>query len=663
MPGAKATAQGLGNMAVGSGVPYSRHTGNGVTTTFAYGFTVLSADDLVATVDGVVTSVTVNNVGNAAGGSVVFATAPAADSDVLLRRVLTAVRLVEYAENGDLLAETLNADLDRLLMLIQSGEADVSRSIRAAIPEELDDLPAAADRAGYYLGFDGTGQPTLLLAATGTAAALASDLASADALKGDAMFTVKRDAAGAVAATGNDWVEAQPLNARADFAAYADASTDDYTRLQAALDEAQLRRGKLVLPPPATPGDYYIVSQPLVITNPLALEGMLTHGVTIIGESGAFSAGQYILDFNCAAVDNVEHLSLENITIRSLDGVPNGIRVKNASYLSVKNVRVFGTANGVDIEGTRCFSNDFEGLVCYGITGTSVRFMPNFSGGGQFKFDRCSFSGAYGVTVDSTAATDGLTFDTCNWEQCTTRAVKVDGTVQGCNLEGVRGEGGGGHGFEFAPTSGNEVTGLSINGMSFYSGTVAATPIILGTSGGTGGKVRGFAIVGNRVGYAATSHFVELNAEAQSGLIAGNYLNENTPSVVSAHRAGVVVMANENGAGRLPDMQHDTPVTVTYSASMTPNASAGRLFVITPTNTTAFTINAPTNTPPSGTTLRISIRIRNGSGGALGTITWDAVFKMAAWTSPANGYSRTISFDWNGTNWVEASRTTADVPN
>jgi hypothetical protein len=101
-------------------------------------------------------------------------------------------------------------------------------------------------------------------------------------------------------------------------------------------------------------------------------------------------------------------------------------------------------------------------------------------------------------------------------------------------------------------------------------------------------------------------------------------------------------------------------VTITYSASMTPDASLGNEQIITATNATAFTINAPTN-PATGQYLEITLR--NTSGGALGVATWNAVYKMTAWTSPATAFSRTIVFRYNGTNWVEKGRTAADIPN
>jgi hypothetical protein len=100
--------------------------------------------------------------------------------------------------------------------------------------------------------------------------------------------------------------------------------------------------------------------------------------------------------------------------------------------------------------------------------------------------------------------------------------------------------------------------------------------------------------------------------------------------------------------------------TVTYSASMTIDAATGNSFTITATDGTAFTINAPTN-PATGE--KITVTLRNASGGALGAATWNAVFKMAAWTNPANANSRSIEFRYDGTNWVEVSRTPADVPN
>jgi hypothetical protein len=100
--------------------------------------------------------------------------------------------------------------------------------------------------------------------------------------------------------------------------------------------------------------------------------------------------------------------------------------------------------------------------------------------------------------------------------------------------------------------------------------------------------------------------------------------------------------------------------TVTYSASMTPDVSLGNMQSITANNGTAFTINAPTGAVRG---CFMTITIKNTSGGALGVITWNAVFKMTAFTSPATGFNRSIEFYYDGTNWIEKTRSAADVPN
>lgn len=101
--------------------------------------------------------------------------------------------------------------------------------------------------------------------------------------------------------------------------------------------------------------------------------------------------------------------------------------------------------------------------------------------------------------------------------------------------------------------------------------------------------------------------------------------------------------------------------TAAYSASIAVDPATGNIFTITATNGTAFSIGQPALPLADGQPLTFTIR--NASGGALGVATWSAAFKMASWTQPANGFSRSISFYCDGTNWIETSRTSSDVPN
>ena len=108
--------------------PMNSYTGNGSSTLFAFDFLLLLATDLVVTVtdlSGVVSTktlgadYTVSGIGNVNGGSVSFTAAPPAMHAVRIFRAVQLKRDTDYAENGDLLADTLDRDFDRLWMALQ----------------------------------------------------------------------------------------------------------------------------------------------------------------------------------------------------------------------------------------------------------------------------------------------------------------------------------------------------------------------------------------------------------------------------------------------------------------------------------------------------------------------------------------------------------------
>lgn len=107
-------------------------------------------------------------------------------------------------------------------------------------------------------------------------------------------------------------------------------------------------------------------------------------------------------------------------------------------------------------------------------------------------------------------------------------------------------------------------------------------------------------------------------------------------------------------------------VVLTYAAAMPVNAFLGNQFFVTPTDGVAFAFNVPTNSPAATVGQCLSITIIN-TFGVLGAATFTGGaggFRIgAAWTQPANGFSRTIEFEWTGSVWKEVSRTAADVAN
>ena len=102
---------------------YNIYTANGLTTVFAYQFYLISADDLEVSINGSVVSsgYTVSGVGNKDGGDITFLTPPANAAVVMLERVVPTYRLTDYQDNGDLLADTVNNDFDRLWMAMQQA--------------------------------------------------------------------------------------------------------------------------------------------------------------------------------------------------------------------------------------------------------------------------------------------------------------------------------------------------------------------------------------------------------------------------------------------------------------------------------------------------------------------------------------------------------------
>lgn len=125
---------------------------------------------------------------------------------------------------------------------------------------------------------------------------------------------------------------------------------------------------------------------------------------------------------------------------------------------------------------------------------------------------------------------------------------------------------------------------------------------------------------------------------------------------------GNATLSSGPWVNRLSGSLRGTLAQLTYTASVTPSVQYSNEQSLNVTNATAFTINAPTGVvQDDGFLLRITIR--NSSGGALGAVTWNAIYKLAAWTQPANGFSRSIQFRYDGVNWIEVSRTTVDVPN
>ena len=101
-------------------------------------------------------------------------------------------------------------------------------------------------------------------------------------------------------------------------------------------------------------------------------------------------------------------------------------------------------------------------------------------------------------------------------------------------------------------------------------------------------------------------------------------------------------------------------VTLPYGATVHVDAALGGWFLITATDGSAVAIADAANGTLGQT---ITITVSNATRGALGTVAWGPAYKLAGWTSPAPGRSRSITFAYDGTHWIEVGRTATDVPN
>jgi hypothetical protein len=233
-------------------------------------------------------------------------------------------------------------------------------------------------------------------------------------------------------------------------------------------------------------------------------------------------------------------------------------------------------------------------------------------------------------------------------------------TVSGNSLYGVR-----------RLVGGDGVTNVTVTGNNAFEGGIGAGEIYDAMV--FSGTCSSINIVGNNIGgqYGAKAAFKNLGTLSNVNLVSNHFSGSSSGVALECGAMTGRVVANTVAGWASPITASDYYAlgyinpgvqSPTYGASIDIDARAGEYAIVIATNGTAFTINAPTN-PSNGQ--RLTVQIYNNSGGALGAITWNPVFKLAAFTAPANNTSRLITFVYSSglIKWTEVSRTTADVPN
>lgn len=146
-------------MPVTNQTPFKSFTAAPGATLFSTDFRVILASDLVVRKDGVVQSsgFTVSGLGNPTGVDVTFGAPMVGGEFIELLREVPLVRPTDYQQLGDFLSPVVNIDFDRIWQALQGIFSRVTGAIRVPYPEQLDELPAPAERASRLVGFDALG--------------------------------------------------------------------------------------------------------------------------------------------------------------------------------------------------------------------------------------------------------------------------------------------------------------------------------------------------------------------------------------------------------------------------------------------------------------------------------------------------------------------------
>jgi hypothetical protein len=121
-------------MAITDQTLYNEYTTDGTTDTFAFGFCLFREADLTITLDDVAvgSGFSITGLGTRSGGSVVFDSPPATGQTLLIKLETDNSRSGDYQQNGDILADTLDDDIDRLWQSHQYHQSVTGRTITLA---------------------------------------------------------------------------------------------------------------------------------------------------------------------------------------------------------------------------------------------------------------------------------------------------------------------------------------------------------------------------------------------------------------------------------------------------------------------------------------------------------------------------------------------------
>ena len=187
-------------------------SGSAGTGPYAFNFPVLTQTDLDVYKDTTKLTLTTNytvSVGSAGTGTVTLGDAASSSNTITIVGARAVQRTTDFVTAGDLLASSLNTELDSQTIFAQQTSEDADRAIKAPVtdPTSIDmTLPLKATRATKALGFDSAGDPvvsTLTLAAMEAGSTSAATSATAAASSATAAANSATASANSATTSGN----------------------------------------------------------------------------------------------------------------------------------------------------------------------------------------------------------------------------------------------------------------------------------------------------------------------------------------------------------------------------------------------------------------------------------------------------------------------------
>tara|TARA_R110002153_G_scaffold41666_7_gene118755 strand:+ start:1553 stop:3190 length:1638 start_codon:yes stop_codon:yes gene_type:complete len=187
-------------------------SGSAGTGPYAFNFPVLTQTDLDVYKDTTKLTLTTDytvSVGSAGTGTVTLGVAASGSNTITIVGARAVQRTTDFVTAGDLLASSLNTELDSQTIFAQQTSEDADRAIKAPVtdPTSIDmTLPLKATRATKALGFDSAGDPvvsTLTLAAMEAGSTSAATSATAAATSATAAASSATAAASSATTSSN----------------------------------------------------------------------------------------------------------------------------------------------------------------------------------------------------------------------------------------------------------------------------------------------------------------------------------------------------------------------------------------------------------------------------------------------------------------------------